>query len=137
MTAITSNGVTIAASDNQSPESFTTIGDVLSIGGPSGTAAEIDTTHLGSAAREFLIGLRDEGSVSLECNYDPDSTQHQDLLSDRDNEALRQYRITLTDTTPLTWTFFAYVSEAQLQVSIDEAVKINFTLRLTGPIVRA
>lgn len=44
------------------------IGEIVSFTGPSGGAAIIDVTHLGSTAKEKLQGLPDEGNITLECN---------------------------------------------------------------------
>lgn len=137
MGAISSNGVTLGRGAGESPEQFTTIGLVTNIGGPDGSATEINTTHLGSAAMEFLIGLRDEGQVTFDILYDPDNATHQGLLTDRDNKTLREFQLSLTDSTPTTWTFQAYVQGFSMNVAVDEAVTASVTLRISGTVTRA
>lgn len=52
------------------------IGNVTSIGDIGGSAGEIDITNFDSTAKEFLVGLTDNGSVTISYNYDPqDATQ--------------------------------------------------------------
>src|SRR5512139_2194089 len=43
--------------------------EVKSVSGPSGQAGVIDITHLQSTAKEKMMGLRDEGQITLTCNY--------------------------------------------------------------------
>src|SRR5690242_5008086 len=56
------------------PQTMTAIGEVVSAGGFDGVADEIDTTHLRSTAKEYLIGLQDFGNVQLEMNLVPTDT---------------------------------------------------------------
>ena len=52
------------------------IGKVTSIGDIGGSAGEIDITNFDSVAKEYLVGLTDNGSVTISYNYDPqDATQ--------------------------------------------------------------
>ncbi len=44
------------------------VGDVTDFSGPGGQASVIDITNLNSTAKEKLVGLRDEGQVSLSLN---------------------------------------------------------------------
>ena len=48
--------------------SFAKVGEVTNIGAPSGEAAEIEVTHLESEAKEYLLGLPDEGNIELAMN---------------------------------------------------------------------
>lgn len=63
-TAYTSGG-------SATPQTMTEVGEVVSNSGFDGTADEIDTTHLRSTAKEYLIGLQDFGNVQLEVNLVP------------------------------------------------------------------
>lgn len=49
----------------------TKIGRVTGISGIGGQAGDIDTTDLDSLAREFATGLVDNGTVTIDVNYDP------------------------------------------------------------------
>jgi hypothetical protein len=55
------------------------IGKVTGGSGVGGEAGEIDITNLDSTAMEFLTGLKDNGSVSLDVNWDPQDGSHQDI----------------------------------------------------------
>lgn len=132
--ALTSQGMTLGVGDGASPEVFTTIAEINSIDGPGGQANEIDVTDLSSTAKEYLIGLQDEGDVTLEINYIPQNTQHAQLRSDKASATQRNYRITFTDSPATTWTFAAYVKGFSISNSVDDRTVASVVLRVTGSI---
>ena len=135
--ALESQGMTIAVSDGASPEVYTTIPEVSDISGPDGSATEIDATDLSSTAKEFKIGLKDEGSVSLSINYIPANTVHSTLRTARNNRTLKNYRITFTDSPQTTWTFAAYVLSMPISNSVDGKTEATVGLRISGAITEA
>lgn len=132
MATIQTQGTTIGIGDGASSETFNTIGEVLNIAGPSGSAPEIDITNLSSTAREFSMGLPDEGNISLTCNWDPDDTYQLQARTARNAQTLTNFKITCTDTPATTITFAAYVTEWSLNFDIDNVGKLTIGLRLTG-----
>ena len=133
--AIKTQGTLVKRGDGGSPEVFTTIGEVRSFGGLGGGAsAEIDVTHFGSTAKEWLTGLKDEGEITIDCNFLPDDTQQQGLWSDRTNATLRNFTITLTDSPATVFSFAAYVKSFEITGQYDDAVRATATLRISGPV---
>lgn len=137
MTAIKSQGVCIDRGDGGSPETFTTIGEVVTFQGPGGEAAEIDVTNLKSSAKEFIMGLPDEGDVSLSLNLDPQDAQQTALRADRAAQTLRNFRITLTDSGATTVSFAAYVKGFSISGGIDDKVTADVALRVSGALTWA
>ena len=135
--ALLSQGMTIGVGDAASPEVFATITEVNSIDGPSGTAPEIDVTDLSSTAREFVLGLEDEGEISLDLNYIPTNTQHSQLRTDKNDGTQRNYQIEFTDSPASKWTFAAIVKSLSINNAVDDKLKGSVTLRLTGSIVQS
>lgn len=135
--ALLSQSMTIAVGDGASPEVFAPITEVNSIDGPSGQAPEIDVTDLSSTSREFVLGLEDEGEISLDLNFIPKNTQHSQLRTDKSSGAKRNYQITFTDSPATTWTFQALVKTLSVSNAIDAVTKGSATLRVTGSIVQA
>lgn len=134
--AIESQGVKIEVSSG-SPTAFATIGNVTSIKGPGGTASVIDVTNLLSSAKEKLMGLPDEGQVTMDINYDPDNATHILLRGARRARTLCEFRLTLTDATATVLTFFAYVLGFSMDVAVDQAVKVSVTLEVDGAVTEA
>lgn len=128
---------TLKVGDQASPEVFNAIGEIRSISGPSGSAAEIDVTNLDSTAREFRLGLPDEGSVNVTFAYDPDDTYQEVLRSIRAARTSRNFKIELADSPPTTFSFVAYCTEFSLDTSVDEVVLVTATLRITGSVTKS
>lgn len=130
--ALVSQGMTIARGDGASPESFTTIPEVRTISGPDGSANQIDTTDLSSSAKEFRMGLRDEGSVTLGMMFIPANAVHAGLRTDRASGTERKFRITFTDSPATVWEFSAYVQGLSISNEVDSTTDATVTLLITG-----
>lgn len=137
ISALESQGMVIQLSDDASPEVYTTIGQINSITGPDGTAAEIDVTDLSSTAKEFKMGLADEGSVTLEGFFKPSDTQHAALRTKRNTRVTGNFQIVFTDSPQTTWSFAAYVPTLSITAGVDAALTGSITLRITGAITES
>ncbi len=99
-------GSVIQLSDNGGTPVYTSIAEVLEIGGPEMDRTMIDVTHLVSdnAAREFLGGLVNGGNVTMKLNFTKDATQTDLITAIQDTtdtggrlatDVIRKYRIVL------------------------------------------
>ena len=135
--ALSSQGVTIAVGAG-SPDVPVTIPDVVSINGPSGSATVIDASDLSSTAREKVMGLMDEGQVTLEMHYLPDNAVHETLRAARAAKTLKSFVITFTDTVPATWfRFNAYVTGFAVTSGVDQLLNASVTLEITGAVEKS
>jgi hypothetical protein len=140
--ALDSQGVTLEITSN-SP--ILAIPEISNIQGPGGQANEIDVTDLNSTAKEFRMGLQDEGSITLDIMYIPGNAAHAALRAARAAQALTTFRLTFTDadattspvTTNTTWTFTAFVLGFEISNSVDDVTKASVTLRVSGAVVEA
>lgn len=137
MANLLAQGAGIFLSDDASPEVYTEIDQVVSIAGPDGSSAEIDVTALDSTAKEFVMGLPDEGNVTLETIHDPASTQHEALRAARAAQTLKHFQIRLTDSPQSTYTFFAYVTGFSMNLGVDASITASYTLRISGAVTKA
>lgn len=135
--ALSSQGMTISVDNADSPLTYTAIAEVKGIDGPGGQTAEIDVTDLSSTAKEFVLGLQDEGDITLDMNYIPGNTQHALLRTLRGSGAERNYRISFTDSPATTWTFGARVKGFSISNAVDNVTGLSVTLRVTGSITEA
>ena len=126
-------GTTLAYGDGGSPEVFTTVAEVVSISGPGMSRELPDATHLGSpnGYREFIGGLRDGGEVTLELNWLPGNATH-----DQDN-AGRNWRITLPTTPAATVTFTGVVSAFEPDIPVDDKMSLSVTIKVSGAVTIA
>jgi hypothetical protein len=138
MAALVSQGCVLKRGDGGGTEVFTAIGEVISINGVgSGSASEIDVTNLSSTAKEFLLGLKDEGEVSISLNLDTGDTMQTGLRSDRDANTLRNFQLDLTDSGPTTLSFSAYVKTYPISIAVDDKIGLEVSLRISGPVTWA
>lgn len=117
-----------------SPNAYEQIGQVVSIGGPSGSTGETDVTNLSSTAKEFIPSLPDYGDVSLEVVWDPatTSTNHADVWDDFGNQTTGTYQIRLSDSPQSTITFTAFPNAYPINIAVDDKVGATIGLRITS-----
>lgn len=118
-----------------SPEAFADVGEISNLAGPNETASPLDATTLESTSREFILGLRDGGEVSLEINYRPTLAQHQAIREDLRNKVRRNWQIKLTDAGTTTISFTAVVTNwGGPQIPVDAVIKVPITLKVSGDV---
>jgi len=135
--ALDSQGMTIGISDTSaSPGEYDLITEVKDISGPGGSATEIDASDLSSSAKEFRMGLQDEGQVTLTLNWIPTNTQHKELRTQRTGQTLTYFEITFTDSPQTKWRFSAFVQEISISNSVDALTEATVTLRVSGAVTQ-
>lgn len=134
--AIRTQGTLVQRGNGATPEVFTTIGEVVDFSGPGGKASIIDTTHLGSVAKEKLPGLPDEGSFTLTLNWVPSDAQQTALETDRYNQTLRNFRVVYTDLGATQRNFAAFVMGFQTDGKADDKVVAKVDLEISGRVTR-
>lgn len=117
-----------------SPNTYETIGQVVSIAGPDGNVPEVDVTHLLSTGKEFVGGLPDFGSVTLTVIWDQatTSTLHNELYTDFTSQATDTYRLFFSDSPQSTLTFTAYPNQYSWTLGVDERVEATVGLKVSG-----
>jgi predicted secreted protein len=133
--AISGYGTLLKRGDGGAPETFTTVGEVRSISGPSMETDEADVTTHSSAAqgafREFILTLIDAGTVEFETNYVPSDPTHIGLRTDFLARTKRNWQIVLPGSIQ-TISFAAYVKTIPFEFPVDDAMMQKITLRCTG-----
>lgn len=132
--AMRAQGVVLKRGNDDSPLTYSSVGEITSFDGPGGSASEIDVTSLESTAKEFLIGLPDEGEFAIEANLVPGNTAQAGLRADRAAGTLQYFQLLLTDSGPTTLSFTAYVKEFKIKGGVDDKISVAITLRITGPV---
>jgi len=110
------------------------IGEVTDFTGPGGAAAVIDITHLQSTAKEKLMGLRDEGQVTLNVSFNATDAGQVALRTDRANRAKKKGAIKFSDATTSFASFDAYCLNFSISGAVDQKVNAAITLEIDGPV---
>lgn len=116
-----------------SPETFVKVGGITDIGAPESSTTEIDITDLESNAKEFVAGLKDFGSITMQLKYDPTLAPVKDIEGLADTGAVRNWQIRYSDGKTKK-SFSAFVKSFNPSAAVDSIVKGPLTLRITGPV---
>jgi hypothetical protein len=127
-----------------SPSEYVTVGGVTGIRDiRSGTATEIDVSDLSSLAKEYILGLADNGSMTLDVFYDPNDPGQVILEQLRESAAANVFRIGIKNplgvgSPALTTTirFTGFVQTFPIALAVDAAVTGSVTIRITGAITK-
>lgn len=135
MTAVSSFGTVLKVGDGGSPtETFTAIGGVKDISGPSLSMETEDVTNHGSAAAEFVATVLGGGEVSFDVNFDYSDEQHASLLADLQAGTLRNFQLVLTDAGATTIDFSAIVTGYELNAPVKGVLGASLTLTVSGEV---
>ncbi len=131
-------GTLLQIGDGGAPETFTTIAEVVTIGGPGMTRELIDMTNHSSpnSWREKIAGLLDGGELNATINYLPANATHQKsaggLLQDLVDGPQRNFQIVWTDVGNTTWVIPAIVSGFTPNAPIDDKLSADIVLSIAG-----
>ena len=130
--AIETQGFYFRIGNGDSPLTYTEVKEVTSFNGFDGQAAEIDVTHLQSTAKEFLMGLQDFGSFSIECSYLAADSGQDKMRAAKASRAIQDFKIEFSDASYAT--FQGYVLSAPVSGGVDAKVDTSFAVRITGSV---
>ena len=124
----------INTSTVSSPDTWTTIAEVVSITPPSLSRDAIDATHSTSPEkwREFIPGLRDGGEVTLEVNFIPSGIGTAQIISTFNSDDLVNARINFPDSPATVWTFAAFITSFEPEAPFDDKMSATVTFKLSG-----
>lgn len=131
--AVVGKGTQFKRGDGASNETFTALGEVQSISLPSRNRAIIDVTDLDSTIKEFQVGIRDSGEVTLTQYFKRDD--YLDMQTDFESNSAVNYQIVFGDTGNTTIDFAAFVTDLGGSVpGPDEVITVDVTYKITGDI---
>ena len=134
--AIESQGVKVFWSTSTAASTSTTadVGQITGFAGPSGSAAVIDITNLGSTAKEKMVGLRDEGQLSLDLNFQATDAGQANLITDRAERNKRKVTIKFTDSATSVAVFDGYCIGFSISGALDDKVTANAVIEIDGAV---
>ena len=108
------------------------IAEVKSVSGPTMSREMIDVTSLDSTGgyREFIPSFRDGGTVTLAMLFT--YAGYNLLKTDFQSDTLKDYEILLSDGSSIT--FSGYVQDLPVNVTFDDAVTSDTTIKVTGEV---
>ena len=129
MSIVKTQGTTFGMGDGGDPESFDSIAQITGISGlMSGSPTEIETTTLADTFKRVIMGLKEEGEITLSLLFDYTDNEHDELITKRGNGTLNNYRITFADSS--TVTFAAFVKTFDISVEMDDKLTGEATFKI-------
>jgi len=127
-------GTILARGDGASPEVFTPIAKIISVGGPDESKDELDDTTLDSTGgyKEFVSGLKDGGSLALALNFNPADAGQLALETDYAAGTKQNYKLTWPSSPPKIVTVLAEVFAMNRNTEAASLVTADVTLRISG-----
>jgi len=110
------------------------IGQVTDFTGPGGQAGVIDITHLESTAKEKMIGLRDEGQLSMSLNFQATNVGQVALRTDRAARTKKKVTMKFSDTSTSIAVFKGYCLSFSISGAVDNKVTANAVIEITGAV---
>ncbi len=134
---IDSTGYTTYTSGGTATAAPRTVGNLKTFNGFNGQRTKIDTTNLASPAMEFLSGLVDNGTFTMNMQVDNAGTD-EGQLGLRANLAAPGVLSTMVLTYPngQTRTFSAYVTDFPEQGGVNAVVDSTVNMQISGAVVR-
>jgi hypothetical protein len=133
--AIETQGFKLEIGNLDSPLTYTEVKEITNFTLFDGQGAEIDTTHLQSTAKEFLMGLQDFGTAQFDANYLPSDSGQGKMRSAKASRAVQDFKVTFSDTSEAT--FQGYVLSNPITGGVDAKVDGSFAVRITGDVTFA
>jgi hypothetical protein len=112
----------------------TAIGECVSWSGPRFDRNEIDTTHLASTAKEYILGLKDPGEFTIDVNFNLSDAGQQKVWDALDSTAPQAVAVTFPNATG--FNFNALVKGFESSGNADDKIDGTITLRITGAVTR-
>ena len=103
----------------------------VSLGGIS--TAEIDVTQLSDASKNYIMGVRDGGTVEVTVMVDTTATPDLPTAGSSSPTSF-VLRFGASGASGPVFTFTAYVQSVSTEAALDGAVSATYTLRISGSI---
>lgn len=131
--ADTTGKVVTAGSGTATPITFTQVKNIKTVAGLDGSAADIDVSNLDSTAKENRPGLPDSGQWTMQVDDDPTDPGQIAVraASQATPPTVKQWQVTYPNGKVLTFT--AWVKKYSVSAAVDQVIKGDIALRISGP----
>lgn len=134
-TTATRGNALLKRGDGNSPEAFTTIYEVISIGDFGEENDLIPATHMLSTGKEYIYSLPDGLEVPVVAQYFYSNSTHAGLINDNRIKTARNFQLFLPDLS-VKFYFAALVKGWRLSgLTPEDKMVINFNLKISGGVV--
>jgi hypothetical protein len=129
---VDTTGLVYTSGGAATPNTWTPISNIKSFTAFDGSAANIEVSNLQSAAKEYLVGLKDLGTFSLEVDLDTTDAGQMALLAAQSSQAKKQFRLVLPNAA--TATFYGFAKKVGAAGGVDQSMKRSIEVLITGDV---
>lgn len=124
--------------DGASPEVFTTLANVGTITGPSLALTVQDVTSHSTSLpwREKFPTLLDGGDLTFDLFFIPDDPALKTAIGFFLNRAIKDWKLIYPNSSGVNDTFMGFFSKFGQALKVDDVIRVNVTLTITGPVYR-
>jgi hypothetical protein len=118
-----------------SPETFTTVANVGTIGGPGLSLNVVDVTSHSTLVpwRQKIGTLLDQGDLTFDCYFIPNDPGHQALLAQFVSRLTADWQLSFpTSPTRTVWGLHGFISKFSMSEPVDNVIKASITMTGTG-----
>ena len=115
-----------------SPTTYTQVKGLTSLTALDGQASQIDISDSDSTAREYLMGLQDNGSLSADFNWLPDDPGQLLMRAAKASRDIQDFRIVFSDLGEAT--FKGFVLGAPISGAVDDKMTSSMSILVSGDV---
>lgn len=135
--ASVSKGTVLKIKTGTGAGAFVEVGEVKDFSGlGGGSSAILDATHMGSSAKEKLVGVKDEGSVKFTMNYVANDAGQLAVMAARDANTVADFELTIGGTKTKA-ALSGFVQTAEIMGGVDKINELSISIEITGSVVRS
>lgn len=131
--AIKAQGTTLSYSDGGSPSAFALVGGIRGVSDLGGGAAPVnDASTLDSTFKEKLLGLNDEGQMTVSFNGKPSNAVQVALRNARRAQTRLEWKVVLSDASIAV--FFGYILTLSISAERGGIVNGSLSIEIDGEV---
>jgi hypothetical protein len=135
MAIMESQGAILYFSTTPALSTAIVVGNIQGFSGPTGSAAVIDVSNLGSTAKEKMMGLPDEGNISFDLQLNTTDSGQIKMRECRAARTKGHWAIKMTDSSVTAIHGDGYVTGFSITGGVDNIIKASAQIEITGPVV--
>ena len=129
------SGATLQLGDGASPQSYTTIAEVLRCGPIGSSNPEVDVTNLDSMAKEYIAGLADGNTVDFDVNWLVGNTEQTSLRTSQQAGATVNLRMVYPTSPETNAEFDLVLLDFEMgETTADSQLTARISGRITGSV---
>lgn len=130
--AVAGYGTKIGLGNSASPIVYNKIAEVLSISGPELSRETLEVTSLDSTAKEYIAGLQDGGSISLEMNWISGNSYQQAMRALVTSGSSANFLIEWPNSPKTRVSFTAVAESWAINTEPNAAITASMSLKISG-----